>query len=84
MQIGGYDYPDELYFDQNHYWARVDGDTVVMGATDFFQKLAGELTFVDIDQEGETVVQGKPFASIESGKWVGRVYAMVSGEVTGG
>ena len=82
MNIEGYNFPDDLYYDKNHFWARVNGDVVEMGATDFSQKLAGEITFVDLDQEGQTVTQGKPFASIESGKWVGRVYAMVSGEVT--
>ena len=81
MEIEGYFFPDDLYYDKNHYWARIDGDMVVMGATDFSQKLAGEITYVDIDQEGEEVEQGKPFASIESGKWVGRVYAVVSGEI---
>ncbi|MEW5722912.1 MAG: glycine cleavage system protein GcvH [Thermodesulfobacteriota bacterium] len=81
MEIEGYHFPDELYYDKEHYWARVESGLVVMGATDFSQKLAGEITFVDIDQEGEEVEQGKPFASIESGKWVGRVYAVVSGEV---
>ena len=82
MEIEGYSFPDDLYYDKNHYWARVEGGEVVMGTTDFSQKLAGEITYVDIDQEGEAVAQGKPFASIESGKWVGRVYAMVSGEVS--
>jgi glycine cleavage system H protein len=81
MEIEGYSFPDDLYYDKNHFWARVEGDLVVMGATDFSQKLAGEITYVDVDQEGQAVEQGKPFASIESGKWVGRVYAMVSGEV---
>lgn len=81
MDIEGYNFPDDLYYDKNHFWAKVDGDQVIMGTTDFSQKLAGEITYVDIDQEGEEVSQGKPFASIESGKWVGRVYAVVSGEV---
>ena len=53
MEIDGYEFPDDLYYDHNHYWARVEGDTVVMGATDFSQQLAGDLTFVDVDQEGE-------------------------------
>ena len=81
MEIDGYIFPDDLYYDRNHFWAKVEGDLVVMGTTDFSQKLAGEITYVDVDQEGEEVEQGKPFASIESGKWVGRVYAVVSGEV---
>ena len=81
MEIEGYNFPDNLYYEVNHFWARVEGDVVVMGTTDFTQKLAGEITYIDIDQEGEEIVQGKPFASIESGKWVGRIYAVVSGEV---
>ncbi len=81
MEIEGYSFPDDLYYDKNHFWARVDGDVVVMGTTDMTQQMAGEITYVDIDQEGAEVSQGKPFASIESGKWVGRVYAVVSGEV---
>jgi glycine cleavage system H protein len=84
MEVKGYNFPDELYYDKNHYWARVEGDLVVMGTTDLTQKLAGEITFVDVPGEGDEVSQGKPFGSIESGKWVGRVYAVVSGEVAKG
>ena len=84
MEVGGYNFPDDLYYDQNHYWAKVEGGVVIMGTTDLTQKLAGEITFVDVPEEGDEVTQGKPFGSIESGKWVGRVYAMVSGEVAEG
>ena len=79
MKVKAYDFPDDLYYDKNHYWARVEGDVVVMGTTDFARKLAGEISFVDVPEEDDEVTQGKPFGSIESGKWVGRVYAVVSG-----
>lgn len=82
MEIEGYNFPDDLYYDQNHFWARVEGSTVSMGTTQFTAKLAGEITYVDLPEEEDEVTQGKPFGSIESGKWVGRVYAVVSGEVT--
>ncbi len=84
MKIKDYNFPDELYYDQNHFWAKVDGEVVVMGTTDLTQKLAGEITFVDVPEEGDAVTAGKPFGSIESGKWVGRVYAPVSGEIAEG
>ncbi len=84
MKVKDYEFPDELYYDQNHFWARVEGDLVVMGTTDLTQKLAGEITYVDVPEEGDEVTQGKPFGSIESGKWVGRVYAPVSGEIAEG
>ena len=84
MEVKGYYFPDDLYYDTNHYWARVEGDIVVMGTTDLTQKLAGEITYVDVPEEGDELTQGKPFGSIESGKWVGRIYAVVSGEVVEG
>ena len=83
MDIEGYNFPDDLYYDKNHFWAKVEGDTVTMGATEFTSKLAGEITYVDLPEEDDEVTQGKPFGSIESGKWVGRVYAVASGEVSG-
>ncbi len=84
MEVRGYQFPDDLYYDKNHFWARVEGGQVVMGTTDLTQKMAGEITFVDVPGEGDGLTQGKPFGSIESGKWVGRVYAVVSGEVAEG
>jgi len=84
MKVKDYNFPDELYYDSNHFWARVEGDVVVMGTTDLTQSMAGEITFVDVPEEGDDVTQGKPFGSIESGKWVGRVYAPVSGEIAAG
>jgi glycine cleavage system H protein len=82
MEIEGYNFPDELWYDQNHFWARIEGDTVVMGTTDFAQKLAGEIGFVEVPESGQKIQQGKPCGSIESGKWVGRIYAVFSGEVS--
>ncbi|MBF0530507.1 MAG: glycine cleavage system protein H [Deltaproteobacteria bacterium] len=81
MDIAGYSFPDGIYYDKNHFWAKVENGLVVMGATDFMQKMAGEITFVDLDKAGEEIERGKPFSSIESGKWVGRIYAMVSGKI---
>lgn len=81
MKIQEYELPDDLYYEKNHYWARVEGDLVVMGATDFTQKLAGEFVYVELPYEGDKIEQGKPFATIESGKWTGRIYAPVSGEI---
>jgi len=84
MRIKDYQFPDELYYDRNHYWAKVEGGLVVMGTTDLARKLAGEITFVDVPAKGDVLKQGKPFGSIESGKWVGRIYAVVSGAVAKG
>jgi glycine cleavage system H protein len=82
MEMEGYYFPDDLWYDKNHFWARIEGDTVVMGTTDFAQKLAGDIGYVEIPELGQKIQQGKPFGSIESGKWVGRIYAVFSGKVT--
>ena len=81
MKIEEYLLPDDLYYHKEHFWAKVEGDVVVMGTTDFAQKLAGQIVYVELPSVGKTVEQGKPCGSMESGKWVGRVYAPVSGKV---
>lgn len=81
MNIAGYEFPDDLYYDKNHAWARVEGNIVTQGFTAFAQKLAKEIQYVEIPKPGRTVTQGQAVMSIESGKWVGRVLAMVGGKV---
>jgi len=81
MEIQGYNMPDELYYEENHFWVRQEGDLVVMGMDDFAQKMAGEIVYVQLPGEGKTIKQGAKFAKMESGKWLGKVYAPVSGEL---
>lgn len=81
MEIQGYLLPDDLYYDRNHTWGKVEGDIVTVGLNDFAQKLAKDFVSVDLPLEGRNVIQGKAIASVESGKWVGRIYAIVSGEI---
>ena len=82
MKIGDYEFPDELLYEKNHFWAaREDSGNIIFGATDFFQKLAGEIVFIELPAVGTKVEQGKSFSSMESGKWVGKVFAPVSGEI---
>lgn len=81
MEIKEYNMPDELYYEENHFWAKQEGDLVVMGMDDFAQKMAGEIVYLQLPSEGKAVTQGSKFAKMESGKWLGRVYAPVSGEI---
>lgn len=81
MNIAGYEFPDDLYYDKNHAWARVEGNVITQGYTEFAQKLAKEIQYVEIPQPGRAVTQGEAVLSIESGKWVGRMLAMVGGQV---
>jgi glycine cleavage system H protein len=81
MEIEGYLFPEDLYYHKEHFWAKVEGNTVVVGTTDFAQKAAGDIVFIELPSVGRTIEQGKPCGSMESGKWVGRIYAPLSGKV---
>lgn len=81
MEIQGYHMPEDLYYEQNHYWLRIDGDVLVMGMDDFAQQMAGEIVYVQLPFEGKKLTAGKKFAKVESGKWVGKVFAPVNGEL---
>jgi glycine cleavage system H protein len=81
MQISGYEFPDDMYFDKLHSWARVEGNVITQGLTEFGQAIAQEIVFVESPRSGREVEQGQTFMSMESGKWVGRIAAMVSGEI---
>lgn len=83
MEIQGYNMPDDLYYEENHFWVRVEGELIVMGMDDFAQDLAGDIVYVQLPFEGKKLAAGKSFARVESGKWVGKVYAPVSGVVAG-
>jgi glycine cleavage system H protein len=82
MQIEGYSFPDDLLYDKEHNWVRIEGDTATVGLTDFGQDLAGEIVYAEVPRVGRNIEMGQPVMSIESGKWVGRVNALVSGTIT--
>jgi glycine cleavage system H protein len=81
MEIQGYNMPDELRYEENHFWVKEEGDLLVMGMDDFAQKMAGEIVYVQLPEEGKSLRVGKKFAKIESGKWLGKVFAPVNGEL---
>ncbi|MBW1683165.1 MAG: glycine cleavage system protein GcvH [Deltaproteobacteria bacterium] len=80
-EIKGYDMPDELYYNKDHCWARVDGSRVTVGMSDFFQKEAGDIVFIDLPEEEDEVEQGEVCGKIQSRKWIGKIVAPVSGEI---
>jgi glycine cleavage system H protein len=81
MNIEGYNLPDDLHYEEHHYWVRAEGDILVMGMDDFAQQMAGEIVYVQLPFEGKKLTAGKKFAKVESGKWVGKVFAPVNGEL---
>lgn len=80
-EIKGYNMPDELYYHTEHSWARVEDSKVTVGMSDFFQKEAGDIVFIDLPEEEEEVSQGEICGKIQSRKWIGKLIAPVSGEI---
>lgn len=74
-------YPESNYYDRKHGWLSVQGTLATQGLTPFGQRLAGRILFVEIPRLGRQVRQGENLLSLESGKWVGRLPAMISGRI---
>lgn len=62
--------PANLKYSNDHEWCRVEGDTAVIGITDFAQSQLGDIVFVDVPTVGETLAAGEVFGSIEAVKTV--------------
>ena len=74
-------YPENLKYTREHEWLRVEGDEGVIGITAFAQKELGDIVFVDIDAEGETLAAGEKFGTIEAVKTVSDLFMPVSGKI---
>ena len=72
------------YFTEDHEWVDVDGDIGTVGITDYAQSQLGDIVFVDVPEEGKTVVKGDEAAVVESVKAASDVYSPVSGTVIEG
>ena len=73
--------PVELKYSNDHEWCRVEGEYAYVGITDFAQSELGDIVFVDIQCEGETLAAGDIFGTIEAVKTVSDAFIPVSGEV---
>ena len=74
-------FPENLKYSKDHEWVRVEGNEAYIGISDFAQSELGEIVFVDIDTEGETVDKGEIFGSIEAVKIVSDLIMPITGEV---
>lgn len=81
MQVDEYNFPEGLFYHKEHCWARLDDGVVTVGITDFTQKLAGTIKRIVTLEEEDEVSQDKPYGTMSSGKWTGKLYAPVSGEI---
>lgn len=74
-------WPQDLKYTKSHEWARVEGDIVTMGLTQFAVTHLSDLVFIDLPDAGEAVTQNESFGEVESVKAVADINSPVSGEV---
>jgi len=74
--------PKNLQYTKSHEWVRFDGETnVTVGLTDYAQQELGDLVFVNLPEQGDTITAGETFSDVESVKAVSDVYSPVTGTV---
>lgn len=74
-------YPTNVKYTKEHEWIRLEGDIAYVGITDYAQQQLGDIVFVDIQTEGETLEAGEAFGTIEVVKTISDLFMPVSGEV---
>ena len=74
-------FPENVKYSTDHEWVRVEGNEAYVGITDFAQEELGDIVFIDVTTEGETVEQGEVFGSVEAVKTVSDLMMPVTGEV---
>ena len=73
--------PANLKYTQDDEWVRMEGEFAYVGITDYAQHELGDIVFVDVDCEGDTIAAGEPFGSIEAVKTVADLLMPVEAEV---
>ena len=73
--------PENLYYTNDHEWIKVEGNTGIIGVTDFAQHQLGDIVFVDVATVGETLAEGDTFGTIEAVKTVSDMFMPVDSEV---
>jgi len=74
-------YPDGLYYNEEHDWARVDGDTATFGITWYAQDSLGEVVYFSPSDVGASITKGGEYCELESTKAVSQLIAPLSGEL---
>jgi len=73
--------PDDLLYTKDHEWVKIEGDEATVGITEFAQGELGDIVYVEIETEGETIAMGELFGTIEAVKTVSDLFMPMSGEV---
>ncbi len=73
--------PSNLRFSKEHEWVRLEGDTAIIGITDFAQGELGDIVFVEVETEGQSLTKDAVFGSVEAVKTVSDLFMPVAGEI---
>lgn len=73
--------PEELKYTKDHEWIRLDGNIATVGITDFAQRELGDIVYVEIETEGESVEEGEVFGTVEAVKTVSDLFMPLTGTV---
>ena len=75
------EFPEGLKYTKDHEWLKIEGDNVYVGITEFAQGELGDIVFVDIDSQGETLEKEEVFGSVEAVKTVSDLFMPINGKV---
>ncbi|HEY6216788.1 MAG TPA: glycine cleavage system protein GcvH [Pyrinomonadaceae bacterium] len=73
--------PEDLHYSKDHEWVRVDGETAVIGITDYAQNSLGDVVYVELPKAGDEFAANESFGSVESVKAVSEVFTPIAGVV---
>ncbi|MBE2230534.1 MAG: glycine cleavage system protein GcvH [Chitinophagaceae bacterium] len=75
-------YPAHLRYTKDHEWIRLEGDTAVIGITEYAQRELGDIVYVEVDTIGKTLEAGAVFGTVEAVKTVSDLFLPVAGTIT--
>jgi glycine cleavage system H protein len=81
MDINNQTVPEDLYYDKNDWWVKLDGELAIIGMTEYGQKNTGDILYLELVEPGYSIQCGEKLGSIESGKWVGNLISPLTGVI---
>lgn len=81
VKVDGSEVREGLYYNKEFEWAKIEGDKVRIGVTDYAQKQLREIVYAELPNSGTTITQNTPYGTVESVKAVSDLVAPISGEI---
>ncbi|HVV05142.1 MAG TPA: glycine cleavage system protein GcvH [Puia sp.] len=75
-------FPENLRYTKDHEWIRLEGNTAIIGITEFAQKELGDIVYVEIETVGKALAAETVFGTVEAVKTVSDLYLPVAGTIT--